>query len=393
MLDIKQVQSLLAQEKIDGWLLYDFRHNNPLACQFLSIPPHVNLTRRLFYWIPQSGTPVALVHNVEVDVVNHLPGEKRIYSAYQMLSEQLSTLLKSSKVVAMEYSPKCNIPTVSKVDAGIVELVQSFGPKVVSSAYFLQPLTCWRSEKELTLHRQAAHVLDQAASLCWQWISEQLKKGAVITEYDIQQFLLQQIDQGGCAMEGAPICGVNHNTANPHYTSVKGKALQVQRGDWILIDLWCKKKVPGAVYADITRVAVADTSPTERHQEIYYIVLHAQKKATEFVESRVHQGKEIRGYEVDQVARQVIAEAGYGPYFTHRTGHNIHEQDHGPGANIDGFETYDDRLLIPQTCFSIEPGIYLPQEFGVRQEYDVFIHPNKTIEINGGIQDSIVTLF
>lgn len=393
MLDIKQIKTLLAQENIDGWLLYDFRHNNPLACQFLSISPHVNLTRRLFYWIPKSGTPVCLVHDVEVDVIAHLSGEKRVYSSYQALIEQLSALLKGSKTVAMEYSPKCHIPTVSKVDAGIVELVQSFGPQVVSSAYFLQPLACQWSEKELTLHRQAAHVLDQAASFCWQWVSEQLKKGATITEYDIQQFLLKEIEQGGCIMEGAPICGVNHNTANPHYQPVRSKALQVKRGDWILIDLWCKKKMPGAVYADITRVAVADTIPTKRQQEIYHIVREAQKKATEFVESRVHHGKEVRGYEVDQEARHVINKAGYGPYFTHRTGHNIHEQDHGPGANIDGFETYDDRLLIPQTCFSIEPGIYLPHEFGVRQEYDVFIHSNKTIEINGGVQDGIVTLF
>lgn len=392
MLDIERVQSLLKQEEIDGWLLYDFRHSNALACQFLSIPPDLNLTRRFFYWIPRKGPPIALVHFVEPDVTAHLSEEKRVYSSRKDLEQQLAIILRGSKKVAMEYSPRCNIPTVSKVDAGIVELIQSLGPHVVSSGSFLQYLTCQWSERQLDDHRQAAQVLDQAANRCWQWVSEQLKKDVHFTEYDIQQFILKEIHQAGCEIEGTPICGINQNSANPHYNPVKDRALPIKKGDWILIDLWCKKKVPHSVYADITRVAVADSKPTDRQSEIFHIVRIAQKRATEFVQARIQRGEAVRGYEVDAVARQVIDEAGYGRYFTHRTGHNIHEQDHGPGANIDGFETYDDRLLIPQTCFSIEPGIYLPQEFGIRQEYDIFIHPNQTIEINGGFQDSIVTL-
>jgi Xaa-Pro dipeptidase len=376
-MNIERVQTLLKQNGIDGWLLYDFRRSNSLAIDLLKIAPASHLTRRLFYWIPVKGKPVAVVHQVEAHVVSHLPGEKRTYASSKALDDILQSLLQKSKKVAMEYSPHCNIPTLAKVDAGMVEWVRSMGPDVVTSGDFLQYLLCEWSEEQLDLHRQAGKVLDQVAAKSWEWIAGKLKHEQSITEYDVQQFILREIHQAGCVMDGEPICGVNQNSAIPHYAPSITHNSKIKKNDWILIDLWCKKDVPQAVYADITRVAVAAKEPTARQQELFDIVSQAQKKATELVEYRVKEGKEVRGFEVDKAARDVIEKAGYGAYFTHRTGHNIHEEDHGPGANIDGFETYDDRLLIPRTCFSIEPGIYVPKEFGVRLEYNVYLHPKK----------------
>ncbi len=388
-LNLGKIQSLLKERTIDGWLLYDFRRSNSIAIDFLKIAPEAHLTRRFFYWIPKTGTPVAVVHRIETHILAHLPGEKRVYSSAEELEVILRSLLKGSYQIAMEYSNNCNIPTLAKVDAGMVERIRTLGATVISSGDFLQELLCVWSKEQLELHREAGKVLDRVAGEAWSWIGDKLQRNQNMTEYDVQQFILKEIERAGCVMEGEPICGVNEHSAMPHYAPSKSGSQKIQKGDWILIDLWCKKKVPHAVYADITRVAIAG-EPTQKQQEVFQVVYEAQKAATEWVAARV--GKQMRGFEADQVARDVIEKAGYGEYFTHRTGHNIHEEDHGPGANIDGFETHDDRLLIPGTCFSIEPGIYLPGEFGVRLEYDVYLHADK-IEVNGGIQDLIVTLF
>jgi Xaa-Pro aminopeptidase len=292
----------------------------------------------------------------------------------------------------MEYSAECRIPMLSQVDAGTIEMIRKMGIEVISSASFLQYLTCCWSPRQLELHRQAAQVLDHTANACWEWIESRLKTSVSTTEYDIQQFILDQIVQAGCEADTAPICGINQNSANPHYAPSSTKYITLKVGDWILIDLWCKKKEAHAVYADITRVAVASHRPTPLQEQLFSVVSSAQKQATEFVRRKIEAGEEIRGWEVDRVARNVVESAGFGNYFIHRTGHNIHEENHGPGANMDSYETYDDRRIIPNTCFSIEPGIYLTNQFGVRLEYDVFIHADKRIELNGGVQDSIVCL-
>jgi Xaa-Pro dipeptidase len=387
---IHEVQKILQEKQIDGWLLYDFHHNNALTCDFLEISPKTMLTRRFCYWIPQKGDPVGIVHGVETHVLSHTPGKKMVYSAWKKFEELLKDLLKGKKVVAMEYSPRCAIPTASKVDGGMIDLVREQGVKVVSSASFLQNFTCVWSKEQYEMHKEAADALDEIAAETWSWIGKRLKQEEGITEYTVQQHILAEMHKRKCVMDGAPICGVNQNSANPHYNPEMKGSRSVKKGDFILIDLWCKRDLPKAVYADITRVAVAG-KPTQRHLEIFQLVRNAQKAGTDLVRERVEKKKEVRGAEVDDACRKVIADAGYGEYFTHRTGHNIHEEDHGPGANIDGFETLDERVLIPRTCFSIEPGIYLPKEFGVRLEYDVFIHENHTIEVTGGIEDKLVS--
>lgn len=388
---IEQVQSILQEQKIDGWLLYDFRRNNDLAIEFVELPKELHLTRRFFYWIPAKGVPVKIVHQVESFVLDHLPGEQKIYFEWQVLHAHLKEVLKGSKRVAMEYSPKCSIPVVSKIDGGTLELVRDCKVEVVSSGSFLQAFTCAWSEAQFRSHLEAAKVLDETAQKTWNWIGQMLKGDKQITEYDAQQFILEEIHRNGCLMDGEPIVGVNANSANPHYAPEKGKSLSIKKGDFILIDLWCKKKEENAVYADITRVGMAG-QPTSKQKEIFQIVRKAQKAATEFIKKRVEKKEVVKGCEADEVCRKVIADAGYGKFFTHRTGHNIHKEAHGPGANIDSIETFDDRPLISRTCFSIEPGIYLPGEFGVRLEYDIYIHQEGRIQVTGGVQEEIVTL-
>lgn len=386
---IKDVQKRLKEHKIDGWLLYDFHRMNELACDFLGVGLDIHLTRRFYYWIPAKGDPVRIVHVIESHVLDHLPGERRTYLKWQALEKHLQEVLRGASRVAMEYSPRGAIPYVSKVDGGVLDIVRGCNVEVVSSAPFLQYYSCVWTDSQLALHLEAAKVLDETAAKTWKWIGEQRN---TISEYDVQQFILSEIHKSGCIMDGEPIVGVNANSANPHYAPSKQNSELVRKGDFVLIDLWCKKKQINAVYADITRVAVIAPQPTARHQTIFQIVRKAQKTATEFVQSRFENKQVVKGFEVDEVCRKVIDDAGFGEFFTHRTGHNIDKNDHGPGANIDSLETVDERPLIARTCFSIEPGIYLPGEFGVRLEYDVYIHETGKIQVSGGIQDSIVCI-
>jgi len=389
---IQDVQKCLAKEKIDGWLLYDFCGNNPLAREFLKIDPNSLTTRRFFYWIPAKGSPIKLMHKVEPHVLSHVPGEELLFLKWQELETQLGNILKGAKRVAMEYSPKNAIPYLSKVDGGTLELVRSMNVEVVSSGSFLQHFTCVLDEEQYKLHKEAASLLDHVVGEAWEKISEALKKANKITEYDVQQFIYEQIHARGFTMMARPIVGVNAHSADPHYEPTKEVSSEIKKGDFVLIDLWCKKDHPKAIYGDICRVAVADSKPTAKQIEVFSTVRAAQKAATDFVISRYAKGESLKGYEVDQVARKVVEEKGYGQYFSHRTGHNIYTSDHGPGTHIDSLETQDLRELIPFTCFSIEPGIYLPGDFGVRLEYDVYLGSQGKVEINGGIQDTLLTL-
>ncbi len=387
---IKDVQNHLQKEHIDGWLLYDFADMNPLARNFLQISPETLVTRRFFYWIPAKGEPIKIQHVIEPHVLVNLPGKALTYLKWQELEECLAKVLKGSKKVAMEYSPRCAIPYLSKVDAGMVDLVRSFNVEVVSSGSFLQYYTCVLDDEQLEMHTQAAELLDRTANNAWEMLSDALRKGMQIDEYALSQWIYKQIDNEGFMMESRPICGVNAHSADPHYEPPKKGSSPIRKGDFVLIDLWCKKKHPRAVYGDIARVAFAGPKAPSKHQEIFSIVREAQKAATDFVFSRYRKKEKLKGYEVDEVSRKVIEDKGYGRYFTHRTGHNIYTKDHGPGAHIDSLETQDLRDLIPRTCFSIEPGIYLPGEFGVRLEYDIYL--GEQAQITGGVQEQIALL-
>jgi len=388
---IVEIQNELTLREIDGWLLYDFKHNNPLAHKVLEIPQNQLISRRFLYWIPKQGEPIKIVAAIETNVLDHLPGVKWEYQSWQELEKFLFTISFENRKIAMEYSPYNALPVVSKVDAGTVDLIRKSGAEVVSSANLLQKYTSVWTKQQLASHLYAADVLDEVVALTWKYIELSLLENQTITEYTVQQFMLCQMEDRGCTTYQPPLCAVNANSANPHYTPQKEKCVNISKGDFILLDLWCKKREPESVYADITRVGVAANMPTERQQQIFSLVKLARDKATEFIQMRYQQQLPIQAWEVDQVCRNIISEAGFGDQFLHRTGHNIGEELHGEGANLDNFETHDYRLLIPGTCFSVEPGIYLKGEFGVRMEYDIYLEPSH-IKITGGIQEGLVCL-
>jgi len=390
---IADVQQSIKKFGFDGWLLYDFRKTNDLACGFLEIPSHKMLSRRFFYWIPQKGDPIKIVNRIEKSILDHLPGKIHVYSSWNELQETLASVLKGSSKVAMEYSPDNAIPYVSKVDAGTIDLVRKQGVEVVSSADLMQSYTSVWTPSQLNMHLEAAQVVDTAVAKAWEFIASHIKANKPITESDVQNFILNQFKENECVTDHPPICAVNAHAADPHYSGDSITAVPIHAGDFVLIDLWCKKNKPLAVYADITRVGVVASQPTEKQQKIFNIVKEARNAAMTLLNERVSKGEQIKGWEVDRVCRNVIINAGYGEFFTHRTGHNIGENDHGNGAHIDDFETKDLRVLLPATCFSIEPGIYLPGEFGVRLEHDVYIEADgRSLRITGGLQEELVCL-
>lgn len=387
---IAKIRHELAQQQMDGWLLYDYRHSNPLVYQLLEIPNDKMTTRRFFYWIPKTGEPIKIVPLIEPYTLDHLPGKKLTYKGWQELEQLLFSIAMKNVKIAMEYSPYNALPNISKVDAGTIELLQQWGASIVSSANLLQAYTSVWSSNQLQSHLEAAEHLNKIVGLAWTLIEDALQKGTSIDEYHVQQFILEEMEKADCTAADAPTCSVNAHSADPHYHPTAHSFSPIRRGDFILIDLWCKKKQLHSVYADITRVGVAAPQPTQKQKEIFTIVKKAQEVATAMVKDRFENQLPLQGWEVDQACRDVIQAEGYGDYFIHRTGHNIGEEVHSTGANLDNFETHDYRELLPGTCFSVEPGIYLPGEFGVRLEYDIYLDFSRKIRVTGGVQKEIV---
>ena len=377
------IQQALAEEALDAWLLYNFRGNNPFATRVLDLPSHIMQTRRYFYLIPAKGEPRKLVHGIEQWNLDDVPGEKTVYVSWKSLEEGLRKILKGLKTVAMEYSPGNAIPYVSTVDAGTVELVRTAGVQVVSSANLVQRFeACWSDEQAADNFETAKH-LREIVDLVFGFLKQKLGSGGRTTEYEVQQFMLKEFGKRGIWTESDPNCSVNANAANPHYEPTREVHSAVQKGDFVLIDLWAKKKKDRSVYADITWTGVMSESVPEEVQKVFQTVKAGRDAALKAVKDAFGSGKEIRGCDVDDAARRVIEQAGYGEYFIHRTGHSIGEVIHGNGANMDNLETRDERRVIPGTSFSIEPGIYLPGRFGVRSEIDVYISPKKEVIVTG----------
>ncbi len=387
-MDIHKIQNYLQEHEVDGWLLYDHHGSNRVFGQLVKINPHQVMTRRVFYWIPKRGETQKIVHRIEAENLDLLPGRKNVYLSWQELEKALASVLRGSKRIFMEYSPRCANPNISFVDCGTIEVINEFGIEVLSSADLVQLSSCVLNEKQITSHLEAAHILEKTVERVWNWISE--TKG--ITEFDVQNFIRKEIAENKAVCADGPICAVNENSALPHYMASAAEAKTLKSGDFILIDLWCKKESSDAIYADICRVAVLGKEPTQKQLEVFEIVKTAQKKGFEFVQGRIRTNKIIRGFEVDDVCRKFIAQSGYGEFFTHRTGHNIDTNVHGSGANLDNLETSDYRELLSGMCFSIEPGIYLPGEFGIRLESDLLINHDRTVKITGGVQEKIVGL-
>ncbi|MGA3287966.1 MAG: Xaa-Pro peptidase family protein [Bacteroidota bacterium] len=390
---IREIQKVLQAEKIDGWLLYDFRGSNVFATRLLALPEHIMFTRRYFYYIPAIGEPRKLVHRIEEWNLDALPGGKSIYLSWRSLEEGLKKLLSGSKRVAMEYSPKCAIPYVSTVDAGAIELVRTSGVEVVSSANLIQHFEARWDEEQLNDNVKSATHLRQIADKAFEFIRDKILSNSAVTEYDVQQFMVSEFKNRGLVTSSDPNCSVNANSANPHYEPTKEIHSPLQKGGFVLLDLWAKKDKLRSVYADITWTGFIGEIVPDEFEKIFQIVKGGRDAALNFVRSSMEKGKVVHGYEVDDAARNYITQHGYGEYFVHRTGHSIGEEVHGNGANMDNLETRDERTIIPQTSFSIEPGIYLRDKFGIRSEIDVYITKDNEVLVTGlPMQENVVAI-
>ncbi len=386
-LDIQEVQEQLTAMKLDGWLLYDFQGLNPIARKLLGLQDAL-LTRRWFCWIPSRGPVTLLCHRIERQGFEHLPAPTVLFSSWEEMQAGLERLLQGSTRVAMEYSPHCYIPYVSRVDAGTLELVRSLGKTVVSSADLVQYFEARWSRQQLQTHLQASRLLMEVLFETFQQVGEASRNRVPLDEHQLQQSMCQRYRERGLESSSPPIVAVNQNSGNPHYEPRAGASAPIRTGDLLLIDFWAKLSTPQAVYADYTWVAFLGESLPAKVVRVWDIVREARDRTLEFVRAGTNRRTAVRGWEVDEVARQVISRAGFGEYFIHRTGHSIGESDHGNGANMDGLETRDERLLIPRTCFSIEPGVYLP-DFGIRSEVNVYLGEEELVVTGDPIQQEI----
>jgi Xaa-Pro dipeptidase len=392
-MDIAAIQKALAEEKIDGWLLYDFRGSNPIARSVIGFDDHQIATRRWFYLIPGKGEPVAIQHVIEPKALAKAPGRPALYRSWKELEGLLKTHLSGMKRVAMEYSPGAAIPYVARVDAGTIEMVEAAaGVEVVSSADLVQLFESRWTPEQKELHDRAAHNTMLAKDSGFALIRESLASGRPVTESEVQAHIQAHFEAHGLFTHHPCIVAVNDHASDPHFETAAGpNDREIKKGDLVLIDLWAKvANDPRAVYYDATWMGYCGQEVPARMVEVWEAVRGARDAAIAFVKDSVAAGRSIHGYEVDDVARDYIEQRGFGPYFLHRTGHSIGYEVHGNGVNIDNLETRDQRRIVPGVCFSIEPGVYLP-EFGVRSEIDMYVGEGAA-EVTGGIQHELLLL-
>ncbi len=371
---IAEISAALAEASLDGWLFYDFRLSDPLAYRILGIPEKGITSRRWFYFIPAVGAPSAIVSAVEAHRLDALASASSIvYRSEREMITALAGLLDGRRRIAMNYSPQCAIPYVSRVDAGTVELVRSMGVEVVSAADLIQRFEAVLTPAQIAGHRRAAAALREIVVQTFAEISRRVRGHLPCTEVIIQNFVLGRIAAHNLHTDEAPIVAVNANAANPHFSPLEEKDTQIRRGDLVLLDLFAKERDADSIYGDLTWMGFVDDLVPEMQASIFRIVADARDAAVALIQSRVAAGQPVSGEEADRAARALIEAAGFGDEFVHRTGHSIGREVHGTGCNLDLLETRDQRLLIERTCFSVEPGIYLPGRFGVRSELDMTI--------------------
>lgn len=390
MIEIAAIQQALRDEKLDGWLFFDHHGRDPLAYRVLQFDAPRIPTRRWYYLIPAQGEPRKLEHQIEPGMLDALPGTVSRYSSWSKQVYGLTTLLAGCKRVAMQYSPECAVPYVAMVDAGTVELVRAQGVEVATSADLVQYFEARWNQDKLDSHMEAGTLVDEIRRNAFGEIGDMLRGRAFVDEFTIKRFILQSFERAGLFTDHGPIVGVNANASNPHYEPTADSTAPIQQGDVVLIDLWAKFNRPGAVYYDITWTGFAGDTIPDEVQRVFRVVTGARDAAVNKVKHAIAAGLPLRGFEVDDACRGHIREHGMAEYFFHRTGHSIGEDVHGSGANMDNLETHDERRVIPWTCFSIEPGIYLP-EFGVRSEVNMFIGEREA-RVTGEIQTEMVKI-
>ncbi len=389
-MNLEEIQKALTAEGVDGWLFFDHHRRDPLAYRVLNFEPQSPVTRRWFYYIPAAGEPRGLVHRIEAETLNPLPGKHITYATWREMSAGVSALLKGARKIAMQYSPECAIPYVAMVDAGTVEMVRALGMTVVSSANLLQYFDSRWSAEQLEMHLEAGRKVDRIRNAAFQHVGETLRAGRRISEWEVQQFIRRRFTEEGLVTDHGPDVAVNANASNPHYEPKSHASSEIRKGDVLLMDMWAKLDRPGAVYYDITWVGFCGPEPPSEVENVFGAVRDARNRAIQFVQNGVRARRKMHGFEVDDAARSVIRATGFGDYFFHRTGHSIGSDVHGTGANMDNLETHDVREIIPRTCFSIEPGIYLPA-FGIRLEVNVYVDEHEA-RVTGEVQDKIILL-
>ncbi|HLI86497.1 MAG TPA: M24 family metallopeptidase [Bryobacteraceae bacterium] len=389
-MELEKIQRELAAQHLEGWLFFDHRQRDPLAYRVLGLPTTRMATRRWYYLIPAHGEPAGLEHRVESGMLGSLPGSKIPYSSWTEQVAGLRALLGGRKRIAMQYSPNCAIPYVSMVDAGTVELVRSLGVEVVSSAELIQAFEARWTPEALESHLEAGRRVDRVRAAAFELVRERTRNAAPLTEYEVRQFVRDSFAKAGLVADHGPIVAANGNASNPHYEPTAEASAPIRRGDFVLIDMWAKLDLPGAAYYDITWTAFCGNSPTGEMRNVFAVVAGARDAAIARVAEAVKAGQDLRGFQVDDAAREFIKGRGYGDYFTHRTGHSIGQEVHGNGANMDNLETHDDRRVAPWSCFSIEPGVYLPA-FGVRSEVNMFVG-EKEARVTGEVQRELLLL-
>ncbi|MGL4424372.1 MAG: M24 family metallopeptidase [Gemmataceae bacterium] len=391
MLDIAAVQQALRAEKLDGWLLYDFRGTNILAARVVGVADK-KLSRRWFYFIPAEGEPQKLAHAIEPASLDTLPGGKTTYRQWQELEAGVAKLVAGRRHVAMEYSPRNGNPYISRVDAGTIELVRGAGVEVVSSGDLIQLFEATWDDAQIASHHEAAKHTNAAYEVAWQFISDEIRAHGQVSELTVQKRIMDHFQTNGMTTYSPPIVGEGPHSGDPHYEPTLAHNFAIKPGSIVLIDLWAKMDRPRAVYSDLTRMGYVGETVPAKLVELFGIVAAARDAGIRTVTEAFAAGRPLIGATVDDATRKVIADAGYGAYFIHRTGHNIGQEVHGNGAHIDGLETREDRRLLPRTCFSIEPGIYLP-EFGVRSEINVLIDATGAVHVTGGqLQTEVVRI-
>ncbi len=388
-MNLSAIQQALRERNIGAWLFYDHHHRDPISYRVLGLPEGLMVTRRWYYLIPAQGDPVKLVHKIEAGHLDSLPGAKKQYSGWEELFDSLKQILGPYRDVAMQYSANNFVFTISMVDAGTVEMIRGMGKNVVSAADLIAQFEATLTEEQIASHFAARDVIDAVTAEAFKEIGRRVRGGGVC-EHEIQLFFMEAFQRANMVTDDPPIVAVNSNGGNPHYEPSASRPVAIREGDFVLLDVWAKKNTPGAVYYDITWVGFVGAAPSERQREIFKIVSEARDLGVKTVQDAVTARRPIAGWEVDHAVRGHIEQAKYGDYFIHRTGHSIGTEVHANGANMDDLEIHDERRILPNTLFSIEPGIYLP-EFGVRSEVNVLVRAGSA-EVTGKIQREIVTI-
>ena len=393
-MNIQAIQTAIREAGLDGWLFYDHHHRDSIAGRILGLDEKAHVTRRWYYFVPAAGEPRKLVHRIEQARLDTLPGTKAMYSSWQELASGLEAMLTGARTLAMQYSPNNAIMYVSMVDAGTVEFLRGLGKQIVSSADMVSQFEATLSPEQVASHVTAQRAIDVILAEGWKQIGNRLRPGSgkagAYSEFEHMQWLAEAMRREGLIWDDGPNVSVNANCSDSHYEPTAQRSAPIKEGDFLLIDIWARPNKPGTIFYDITWTGVVGREPSEREQLVFKTVVNARDAAIHAVESAFAENRAICGFEADDAARAVINAAGFGEFFTHRTGHNIGQELHGAGAHLDNLETHDERLLLPHTCFSVEPGIYLP-EFGVRSEIDMITAPGKAW-VTGKIQRDLVRI-